>query len=102
MGDAYLAGRDPKRTPLAAPLYADLHRLAPLLVLAGTRDSLYDDAMRVVDKVRAAGGEIDLEIGQDMLHLWPVFDFLPEAHAASRRIGQFLADRFAVGDAPSG
>jgi monoterpene epsilon-lactone hydrolase len=94
MGGAYLAGRDPRSTPLASPAYADLHDLAPLLVLVGEREGLYDDAVRVAEKVRAAGGDAELEVGEGQLHIFPVFDFLPEARAATDRIGSFLGARF--------
>jgi epsilon-lactone hydrolase len=94
MGGAYLAGRDPKSTPLASPAYADLKDLPPLLVLVGEREGLYDDAVRVAEKVRAAGGDVELEVGEGQLHIYPVFDFLPEARAATDRIGSFLGARF--------
>ena len=97
MGGAYLAGRDPKSTPLASPAYADLNDLPPLLVLVGEREGLYDDAARVAEKVRAAGGDVELEVGEGQLHIFPVFDFLPEARAATDRIGSFLDVRFSPG-----
>jgi monoterpene epsilon-lactone hydrolase len=94
MGGAYLAGRDPKSTPLASPLYADLNDLPPLLVLVGEREGLYDDAARLAEKVRAAGGDVEMEVGEGQLHIFPVFDFLPEAGTATDRIGSFLGARF--------
>jgi monoterpene epsilon-lactone hydrolase len=94
MGGAYLAGRDPKSTPLASPLYADLNDLPPLLVLVGEREGLYDDAARLAEKVRAAGGDVEMEVGEGQLHIFPVFDYLPEARAATDRIGGFLGARF--------
>lgn len=95
MGGAYLAGRAPKETPLASPLYAELHGLPPLFVLVGTDEGLHDDSTRLVEKVRAAGGEVELEVGERMVHIWPTFDFLPEARASLGRIGEFLDKRFA-------
>ncbi|SDU79355.1 alpha/beta hydrolase [Gordonia westfalica] len=90
MGGAYLGGQEPKSTPLASPLYADLSGLPPLRVLVGTDEGLHDDAIRLAEKVRAAGGEVDVEIGEDMVHIWPVFNFLPQAREATERIGRFL------------
>ncbi|GAC84725.1 putative hydrolase [Gordonia paraffinivorans NBRC 108238] len=90
MGSAYLAGREPKATPLASPLHADLSGLPPLRVLVGTDEGLHDDAIRLADKVRESGGEVDLEIGEKMVHIWPVFNFLPEAQESTERIGAFL------------
>lgn len=90
MGGAYLNGKEPKSTPLASPLYADLKGLPPLRVLVGTDEGLHDDAVRLVEKVREAGGEVEFEIGEEMVHIWPIFNFLPEAQAATERIGEFL------------
>ncbi|HEX4209639.1 MAG TPA: alpha/beta hydrolase, partial [Candidatus Binataceae bacterium] len=42
MAQAYLGGKDP-RTPLAAPLYADLKGLPPLLIQVGEAETLLDD-----------------------------------------------------------
>lgn len=96
MGSWYLGERAPKETPLGSPLYADLHDLPPVLVFVGSDEGLHDDAVRIVAKIREAGGEAELEIGQDMIHVYPVFDFLPEAVAATDRIGDFLRKQFAA------
>jgi len=96
MGGAYLGGKEPKSTPIASPLYADLHGLPPLRVLVGTDEGLHDDAVRLVEKVRAAGGDAELEIGENMIHIWPVFEFLPEAREATDRFGEFLRKGFAA------
>lgn len=95
MGGAYLGGKEPKETPIASPLYADLHGLPPLRVLVGTDEGLHDDSVRLVEKVRAAGGDAELEIGDNMIHIWPVFAFLPEAQEATERFGEFLRKGFA-------
>ncbi|MFE6509449.1 alpha/beta hydrolase [Nocardioides sp. NPDC057767] len=96
MGAAFLAGLEPKETPLASPLYADLASLPPFLVLVGTDEGLHDDAVRLVEKIQSAGGQADLEIGESMVHIWPVFNFLPEADSALERIGTFLAKQFSA------
>lgn len=96
MGGAYLGGAEPKSTPLASPLYADLAGLPPLRVLVGTDEGLHDDSVRLVEKVRAAGGEAELEIGEGLVHIWPVFSFLPEAQKSTDRFGEFLRKRFAA------
>ncbi|MCW2583830.1 MAG: mlhB [Klenkia sp.] len=96
MGGAYLGGLEPKATPLASPLYADLSGLPPLRVLVGTDEGLHDDSIRLVDAVRAAGGQAELEVGEEMVHIWPVFSFLPEAQASTERLGEFLSKAFAA------
>ena len=46
MAGLYLGGADP-RSPLAAPIYADLRGLAPLLIQVGAAETLLDDAIRL-------------------------------------------------------
>src|SRR5262249_42848065 len=50
MTGMYLNGKDAK-TPLAAPLHADLKGLPPILVQAGTAETLLDDATRLAEKL---------------------------------------------------
>jgi epsilon-lactone hydrolase len=44
-----LGGKDVK-TPLAAPLHADLEDLPPILIQAGTAEILLDDATRIAER----------------------------------------------------
>ena len=60
MAQAYLSGQDP-RTPLAAPLHADLHGLPPLLIQVGTSETLLDDARRLAVRAKAAGVETTIQ-----------------------------------------
>jgi monoterpene epsilon-lactone hydrolase len=86
----YLAGANP-RTPLAAPLYADLHNLPPLLIQVGTAEILLDDATRLANKATAAGVNVTLEPWEDMIHVWQLFaPMLPEGQQAIERIGAFM------------
>ena len=87
---AYLGEADPY-TPLASPLYADLHSLPPLLIQVGTDEVLLDDAVRLAAQARAAGVEVTLEVWDEMFHAWQtVGNMLPEARQAMARIGQFV------------
>ena len=93
MAEAYLQTQD-RRTPLAAPLYADLRRLPPLLIQVGTIETLLDDARRLADRARAAGVEVTYEEWPDQPHVWHWFgSFLPEAQQAIDRIGEFVRQR---------
>jgi acetyl esterase/lipase len=69
---AYLAGADP-RTPLAAPLYADLHGLPPMLIQVGSAETLLDDAVRLAGAAGAAGVRVRLDVWPDMIHVWHLF-----------------------------
>ena len=93
MAGLYLAGKDP-RTPLAAPLHADLTGLPPVLVQVGTAETLLDDATRLAEKLYRAGGDVRLAGWPDMLHVFPFFaPILSEGRDGCREIGQFIRDR---------
>jgi acetyl esterase/lipase len=69
---AYLGGADP-RTPLAAPLYADLRGLPPMLIQVGSAETLLDDAIRLAGAAGAADVRVRLEVWPDMIHVWHLF-----------------------------
>lgn len=79
------------RAPLASPLYADLRGLPPLLIHVGTAETLLDDSTRLADRAKASGVKVELNIWEDMIHVWPIFaPVLPEGQQAIERIGEFV------------
>jgi monoterpene epsilon-lactone hydrolase len=92
MAQQYLGDRD-RRMPLASPLYADLHGLPPLLIQVGSAEVLLDDATRIADRAKAAGVQADLEVWDDMIHIWQIFaPVLPEGQHAIERLGGFIRE----------
>jgi epsilon-lactone hydrolase len=83
MARLYLGGADP-RSPLAAPLYADLTGLAPLLIQVGAAETLLDDAIRLAQRAGAADVFVDLQIWPEMVHVWPLY--WPELKAGKRAL----------------
>ena len=95
MASMYLNGADP-RTPLAAPLHADLKGLPPILIQAGTAEVLLDDATRIAEKLHAAGVEVRLSIWPNMLHVFPLFaPILSEGRDGCLEIGSFIRSHIA-------
>jgi len=90
MAQLYLGGKDPK-SPLAAPLHADLRGLPPLFIQVGDSETLLDDSTRVAEKAKTAGVKVDLEIWPEMPHVWQLFaPFLPEGQQAIDKIGKYV------------
>jgi epsilon-lactone hydrolase len=86
----YIADGDTKGV-LASPLYADLKGLPPLLILVGTWEVLLDDSTRFAKKAEAAGVSVELEVWEEMVHIWPFFAaVLPEGRQAIERMGVFV------------
>jgi monoterpene epsilon-lactone hydrolase len=92
------AGETDVRHPGISPLYGDFSGLPPLLLLAGSIETLRDDARRCTEAARAAGTAAEYVEGEEMVHIWPVYaDRLPEARETLARIGAFVAERTASG-----
>jgi monoterpene epsilon-lactone hydrolase len=83
MATWYLNNADP-RSPLAAPIYADLHGLAPLLIQVGAAETLLDDSVRLARVAGAADVAVTLEIWPEMIHVW--HHFHPQLAAGRRAI----------------
>ncbi|MDE0777326.1 MAG: alpha/beta hydrolase [Nocardioides sp.] len=87
------SGNDPG-APGLSPLFADLSGLPPLLVEVGTAEVLLDDARRVVERARAAGVDVTLFEGEDLIHVWHFFaGAVPEADEGIVRVARFIGDR---------
>ena len=77
--------------PLVSPLHATLENLPPTLVHASHGEMLLDDAVRYVNKARAAGSPATLQVWSGMIHVWHIFvDTIPEAKHAFSEIEKFI------------
>jgi monoterpene epsilon-lactone hydrolase len=83
MAKLYLNDANP-RSPLAAPIYADLRGLAPLLIQVGAAETLLDDAIRLAQVAGAADVAVDLQVWPEMIHVWHIY--YPELAAGRRAI----------------
>jgi monoterpene epsilon-lactone hydrolase len=86
----YLGGTAP-RTPLAAPLYANLKGLPPLLIQVGTAETLFDDSIQIAERAGMADIRVTLEVWPHMIHAWPLFyQQLTDGRRAIGRAGSFI------------
>jgi epsilon-lactone hydrolase len=91
--ELYLAGADP-RDPYASPIYGDQTGLPPSLILVGGDDVLRDDAVRMAERMRAAGCDAEVEVWPRMWHVWHMLArILPEGRAAVARLTAFADAR---------
>jgi acetyl esterase/lipase len=100
MARGYLGVHELASSPLASPMFAAPDRLAalpPLLLQVGERETVVSDSEVFARKVRAAGGQADLEIWPGMIH---VFQQFPSQLTSARKAidvgGAFLATHLGV------
>ncbi len=90
----YLDGALPD-DPRASPLFAMFDAPPPVLIQVGSTEALLDDSRRMADRLRAAGGTVDLQVWPGAPHVWHVFDgWLPEARAALNDAARFIQTSF--------
>ena len=96
MGKVYIGSIDPHQHPLASPLWGKHHGLPPMLAMASNSEVLRDDAVRLVDSVRKAGGQASILLPAGMIHVWTLFPFLVEATQCMEAIGAFAHERWGL------
>ncbi len=90
MATLYLNGADPCH-PLASPLLADLHGLAPLLIQVGSSECLLDDATALATRLAAAEVKVQLDVWPRMIHVFQAMgDQLDEGRSAIIQLAAFL------------
>src|SRR5712691_4019948 len=68
--------------------------LPPTMLQVGSDEILRDDSVRMAEKQRAAGCDVELEVWPRMPHVWHLFTpVLPEARQAIEHVGTFLQNR---------
>jgi epsilon-lactone hydrolase len=96
MAEAFLAGQDP-RSPLAAPLHADLSGLCPLYIQVGGDETLLDDSTRLAERAGHAGVECRIDVFPEMQHVFQMAaGTMPEADEAIGRIAEWLRPRLGL------
>ena len=87
--ETILQGADPA-DPRVSPLMAEFPDPPPVLLQASETEILLDDTRRMGEKLRAAGGEVTLDLWPDCPHVWQIFDgWLPEAREALETAAEF-------------
>ena len=91
------AGERPLADPALSPIHGDLAGLPALLVQVGGAELLEDECRDLVDQVRAAGGQAQLDVLIDMPHAAQLFAaYAPEGARAIERAGDFLRTSWSV------
>lgn len=88
--DLYLGDQDAAH-PYASPVLGELPVLPRTYVIVGSGEVLRSDSDRLAERIKAAGGEVELKVWPDMMHVFPIAArIVPEGKAAIKDIGAFL------------
>ena len=85
------AGGMPRTSPDISPLFAEAPAdFPPTVISTATRDLLLSDCVRLVQKLRAQGTTVELEVADGLWHVFEWYPDLPEAAISLQRIATFL------------
>lgn len=90
-GGAKYAGLLGLDDPRPSPLYGSFDGLPPLFICASSDEVLRDDAVRAAERARAAGVDVELQIEQGLVHIWPIFaPLMPEGVRTLKSAAAFI------------
>lgn len=88
---AYLGPNKDPSVPLVSPMNGELNGLPPILLHVGEYEVLHHQAQAFTEKAQAAGVNIELIVGPQMVHVYPSFaGLVREANEALREGAAFL------------
>lgn len=88
--EAYVGDADP-RDPRISPIYGDYQDFPPTFIQSGSGESLSAGALRLVEKIVRAGGEVHFTFGKGMPHTFAMdYPLYPEAKNAMNEILTFV------------
>ncbi|MCW2797943.1 alpha/beta hydrolase [Nocardioides sp.] len=76
--------------PQVSPVFGDLAGLPPALMFCGTRDLLAPGCRLLAARAEGAGWDLTYVEVPDLIHVFGLLPFIPEARAAWRRTLEFL------------
>ena len=77
--------------PDVSPLFADFSGLPPILFQASNSEMLRDDALRSAQRAHAQGVAVELELWENLPHVFQALHKLPQAQAALDSIVRFVS-----------
>ena len=87
----YLQGRPPT-DPVASPIFGSFEDFPPMLIHASRSDILYDDSVRLADRVREAEGRLTVRHWADETHVWERMN-TPTARQSIAMAASFIRER---------
>ena len=69
-----------------SPLFGNTDNQPKTTIFIGTHEIFYPDVMKFADKLKKSGVEVDLNVGNEMSHVYPLYPMVPEAKDAADKI----------------
>ena len=89
MGKAWAGDLD-LRDYRVSPLFGDVSQLSKTTIFVGTHEILYSDIRKLHKRMVDEGIDVELNIGEGMNHVYPVYPLVPESKEAFNHIVEVI------------
>jgi len=91
----YITPEDDRKNPYISPVFGDYKVFPKSLFIVGSEEVLLDDTIRIVDKLKANGKDVQLIKEEGMFHDFPLYyQYIPEGRMAMDKIKEFINENF--------
>ncbi|WP_299436344.1 alpha/beta hydrolase [uncultured Aquimarina sp.] len=80
------AGEKSLKDPIISPLYGDFNNFPPVYLFLATDDILAPDQEIFIEKLKRSNVVLEVIVGENMPHVWPLLPFMSEAKMAFKKI----------------
>ena len=84
------AGKNPLDHPFISPIHLEFTDFPPIFIQTGAKDLLLYDSERLHQKFKAFGVKSQLDIWENMWHVFQLFSMVPHADRALKKAGNFV------------
>ncbi len=76
-----------------SPLYCDVSKLPKTTLFVGTHEVFYPDVVKFYEKLKDASVDAQLNIGENMTHVYPIYPLVPESKDAYKHIVEVILEK---------
>ena len=73
-----------------SPLFGDVSKLPQTTLFVGTHEIIYPDIIEFYDKLRSSDVDVNLIVGEEMTHVYPIYPLVPESREAFNQIVEII------------
>lgn len=89
MGKSWAGDLDPKDYKVS-PLFGEVDKLPKTTLFTGTHEIIYPDIVEFYNKLKDNGVDAELNVGEEMTHVYPVYPLVPESKEAFQHIVEII------------
>ena len=91
MGETWAGDLDPKDYKVS-PMFGDVSNLAKTTLFVGTHEIFYPDVVKFYNKLIENGVDAELNVGEEMTHVYAIYPLVPESKEAFNHIVEVILD----------